>query len=61
MQAPERGPRAPEGRDLGWAAPLLVSGSEGGGSPWTAASAGVWSLSLVVLDLVKDSRLKRES
>lgn len=56
MQAPERGPRGPEGKDLCWAAPLLASGSEGAGS-----SAGVWSLSLVGLDLVKDSRLKRES
>ncbi len=65
LQAPERGPLASEGKDL-CCAPLFVSATGGGSprtaaSPRTATSAGVWSLSLVCLDLEKDSRLKRES
>lgn len=72
MQAPERGPRAPEGKDRRWAPPVFVSGSllpaavDGGSigmaaSPRTGASAGFWSLPLVCFALEKDSRLKRDS
>ena len=66
MQAPERGPLAPEGADF-CCAPLLfipglplpaVSGDGGSAvSPLTGPSAGAWSC----LDLEKDSRLKMES
>lgn len=64
VQAPERGPLAPGSEappPFGSRGPPVPAALLKGGSPRTASSAGVWSLSAAGLALEWDRRLKSES
>lgn len=64
MQAPERGPLAPESEApplFGSRGPPVPAALLKWGSPWTASSAVVWSLSAAGLALEWDRCLKSES